>query len=86
MCSRGSPVEMQLVDPDGGKGKTFSEVADLSPKNIFRKQSATDGFSGYLNIGETRVWRLDSGPNLQPCSPFLLGQKANFFELHVGSL
>ena len=20
-----------------------------------------------LNIGESRVWRLDSGPNLQPC-------------------
>ena len=37
------------------------------PEKHVRKQSATDGFSGDLNIGETRVWRLDSGPNLQPC-------------------
>ena len=33
----------------------------------FRKQAATDGTKLDLNIGETRVWRLDSGPNLQPC-------------------
>ena len=43
-----------------------TKVADLSSKNIFRKQSATDGTKPDLNIGETRVWRLDSGPNLQP--------------------
>ena len=43
-----------------------------------------------LNIGETRVWRLDSGPNLQPClrvtfmadhrgfqDDFLLGMASN---------
>ena len=29
-----------------------------------QKQAATDGRD--LNIGETRVWRLDSGRNLQP--------------------
>ena len=47
----------------------YFEVADLSPKNIFgNKQAATDGTDWDLNIGETRVWRLDSGPNLQPCS------------------
>ena len=34
----------------------FKEVVDLSPIQ-FRKQSATDGRD--LNIGETRVWRLD---------------------------
>ena len=39
-----------------------SEVADLSQH--FRKRAATDGRD--LNVGETRVWRLDSGPNLQP--------------------
>ena len=39
-----------------------SEVADLSQH--FRKQAATDGRD--LNVGETRVWRLDSGSNLQP--------------------
>ena len=32
--------------------------------STFQKHSATDGRD--LNIGETRVWRLDSGPNLQP--------------------
>ena len=42
------------------------KVADLSPIH-FPKQSATDGTKLDLNIGETRVWRLDSGPNLQPC-------------------
>ena len=46
------------------------KVADLSPKNIFGNKAATDGTKLDLNrvfsIGETRVWRLDSGPNLQP--------------------
>ena len=42
------------------------KVADLSSRH-FRKQSATDGTKPDLNIGETRVWPLDSGPNLQPC-------------------
>ena len=46
------------------KGKEI-KVADLSPKHL-RKLSATDGVSMDLNIGETRLWRLDSGPNLQP--------------------
>ena len=41
-----------------------NKVADLSPIH-FRKQAATDGTKLDLNIGETRVWRLDSGPNLQ---------------------
>ena len=36
------------------------------PAIEFRKHSATDGTELDLNIGETRVWRLDSGPNLQP--------------------
>ena len=39
------------------------KIADLSPIH-FRKQSATDGTKPDLNIGETKVWRLDSGPNL----------------------
>ena len=43
----------------------MNKVADLSPI-YFRKQSATDGTKKDLNIRETRVWRLDSGPNLQP--------------------
>ena len=42
-----------------------NKVADLSPIH-FRKRSATDGTKLDLNIGESRVWRLDSGPNLQP--------------------
>ena len=41
-----------------------NKVADLSPIH-FRKQAATDGTKLDLNIGETRVWRLDSGPNPQ---------------------
>ena len=31
----------------------------------FRTHSATDGIKLDLNIGQTRVWRLDSGSNLQ---------------------
>ena len=42
------------------------KVADLAPIH-FRKQSATDGTKPDLNMGETSVWRHDSGPNLQPC-------------------
>ena len=46
------------------------KVVDLCPKNIFGNYAATDGTKLDLNrvfsIGETRVWRLDSGPNLQP--------------------
>ena len=42
-----------------------NKVADLSPIH-FRKRSATDGTKLDLIIGETRVWRRDSGPNLQP--------------------
>ena len=38
----------------------------------FRKLSATDGTKKDLNIGETRVWRIDSGPNPQPCDPSFL--------------
>ena len=43
----------------------INKVADLSPIH-FRKQSATDGTKLDLKIGETRVWRIDSGSNLQP--------------------
>ena len=43
-----------------------AKVADLSLH--FRKQSATDGMGSNIS----RVWRLDSGPNLQPCVPLLL--------------
>ena len=35
-------------------------IADLSPK------TDSDDIKLDVNIGETRVWRLDSGPNLQP--------------------
>ena len=45
----------------------FIKVAYLSPLYIFGNK-ATDGTKLDLNIGDTRVWRLDSGPNLQPCS------------------
>ena len=55
------------VKPYGMEDHPGDKVADLSPKNIFgNKQSATDGTTMDLNIGETRVWRLDSRPNLQP--------------------
>ena len=46
---------------------TRYKVADLSPIH-FRKQSATDDTPTDLNIGNSRVWRLNlNGPNLQPC-------------------
>ena len=45
----------------------FIKVAYLSPLYIFGNK-ATDGTKLDLNIGDSRVWRLDSGPNLQPCS------------------
>ena len=41
------------------------KVADLSPKNIFGNKPP-QMVPMHLNIGETRAWRLDSGPNLQP--------------------
>ena len=41
------------------------KVADLSRVH-FWKQSGTDGTKPHLNIGESEVWWLDSGPNLQP--------------------
>ena len=40
----------------------------ICPLDIFGNKAATDGTKLDLNIGETRVWRLDSGPNLQPCN------------------
>ena len=40
--------------------KTFSETI-----------KATDGTKMDLNIGETRVWRLDSGPSPQPCKRWI---------------
>ena len=46
------------------------KVADLSPKNIFGNYPP-QMVPTNLNIGETRVWRLDSGPNLQPCHSFV---------------
>ena len=45
------------------KSELIRLVADLSPINIFRIKAATDDTKPDLNIGETRVWRLD----LQPC-------------------
>ena len=52
-----------------------TRVANLSPEKHFRKQAATDGTKPDINIGETRVWRLDSGPNLQPCNSIPLENK-----------
>ncbi len=43
------------------------EVADLSPLD-FWETIRHKWYLGILNIGETRVWRIDSGPNLQPCN------------------
>ena len=42
-----------------------NKAADLSRVH-FRKQAGTDGTKPHLNIGESEVWWLDSGPNLQP--------------------
>ena len=62
----------------------MDKVADLSPKHL-RKQSATDGTKKDLNIAETRVWRLDSGPNLQPWLSVLeiVGGLTNLFCTHL---
>ena len=47
----------------------FTRLQICPRKTFFLETSkATDGTKPDLNIGETRVWRLDSGPNLQPCS------------------
>ena len=41
----------------------------ICPLNIFgNKPPQMVPISIYIDIGETRVWRLDSGPNLQPCN------------------
>ena len=60
----------------------YNKVADLSPIH-FRKQSARDGFSGDLNIGEARVWRLDSGTMESETYPF---DKAAIFFVDVFSI
>ena len=60
------PTKGAFGPTKGAFGPTHGQgCGDLSPIH-FRKQSVTDGTKPDLNIGETRVWRLDSGPNLQP--------------------
>lgn len=42
--------------------RTFYKVADSSSLIHLRKQATPDGAKMDLNVGETRVWWLDSGP------------------------
>ena len=44
----------------------LNKVADLSHTFLETKPPPDDIKQLDLNIDETRVWRLDSGPNLQP--------------------
>ena len=48
---------------------------------MFGNKAARDGTTPDLNIGETRVWRLDSGPNLQPCFSVLSLESTIFWSL-----
>ena len=50
----------------------------ICPLYIFRNEPP-QMVPADLNIGETRVWRLDSGPNLQPCLSLSFG----FLWIHV---
>ena len=46
----------------------FKWVETTNQRHIFRNNPPQMVRTDWdLNIGETRVWRLDSGPNLQPC-------------------
>ena len=46
------------------------------PYTILGDKETTNGTKKDLNIGETRVWRLDSGPNLQPWFFIILSSSA----------
>ena len=65
---------------------SFAKVADLSPRHL-RKQShrwyLVHGSKYYILV--SRVWRLDSGPNLQPCLlHFFFGPRIVTIALHIG--
>ena len=59
--SKNQPAGFLEAEKLAKGGRFFSKK-----KKHFLGTQPQDGISTDLNIGETRVWRLDSGPNLQP--------------------
>ena len=54
---------------------SLPDVFIFVPYTFSQNDSATDGTYTDLNIGETSLWRLGSGPNLPPCFFFCVFRK-----------